>query len=100
MLGLMSDMRSARKNKLYRLWSVPLLLAGVWYLVRAAESGQLKFGLLGLGMLLGGTFALRHNLLDISSSGVDPRRVGPGWVSLLVLAVLLILSAAVVSVTA
>jgi len=96
----MSDMRSARKNKLYRLWSVPLLLLGAWYLVRAAESGQFRFGLLGLGMLLGGTFALRHNLLDISPKEVDPRQLGLGWVSLLVLAVLLILSAEVVSVTA
>jgi hypothetical protein len=93
-------MRSTRKYKLYRLWSVPLLLVGAWYLVRAAESGQLKFGLLGLGMLLGGTFALRHDLLDTSPSGLDLRQVGLGWVSLLVLAVLLILSAAVVSVIA
>jgi hypothetical protein len=42
----------------------------------------------------------RHNLLDLSPNALDVRQVGTGWVTLLVLAVLLILSAAAVSIAA
>ncbi|WP_374602220.1 hypothetical protein [Arenimonas sp.] len=94
----MSDMRSTQTSKLHRLWALPLLGFGAWFLGRGAESGQLNFGLLGVGMLLGGVFALRHNLLDLSPAGLDPRQVGFGWVSLLLLAVLLVLAAAAVSI--
>ncbi|TCZ77610.1 hypothetical protein [Lysobacter sp. N42] len=96
----MSDTRSTRPKRWYRLWSLPLLIGGLLYLTRALSMEHLPFGLLGTGMLLGSIFAFRHNLLDGSPSSVDPRHVGLGWVALLAMSVLLVLAAAVVSVAA
>lgn len=93
----MSDIRNASKHRWYRLWAVPLFAGGALHLIRAVDTEQMRFGLLGAGMVLGGIFALRHDLLDASPAGLDLRRIGFGWVALLVAGVLLVLSAAAVS---
>ena len=85
---------------MYRIWSLPFLIGGMLYLARAASSGHVPFWLLGAGMVLGGVFAFRHNLLDISPKGLDVRSIGLGWVALLGASVLLVLGAAVVTLSA
>ena len=82
------------KAKRFRLWSVLLLLGAARFLSLAAATGELHHTLMGVGMVLAAIFAFRHDLLDISPSGLDSRRVGRGWLALLASAALLMLAAA------
>lgn len=89
-------MSRTHQSKLYRLWSVPLLLGGVLLLLDGFNNGALHHLLFGAGMLLMGAFAFRHNLFDISSKALDPTQFGRTSVALLVVGVLLALAAAAV----
>ena len=82
------------QGKHFRLWSALLLLGAARFLSLAAATGALRDTLMGAGMMLAAIFAFRHDLLDISPGGLDPRRVGRGWLALLASAVVLMLMAA------
>ena len=82
---------------MFRLWAVPLLLPGIALLFGILGTRSTSHLLLGTGMLLSGLFALRHNLLDLSPTGLSPQKIGYGWVALLLASVLLILTAAILS---
>jgi hypothetical protein len=92
----MSNITTSRNRKLYRLWAVPLFSGGLLFLARAADGRLLQHALFGIGMLLAGAFALRHDLLDVSPRGLDPRQIGLGWVAVLIASVSLVLAAAAI----
>ncbi|MBW8368895.1 MAG: hypothetical protein K0M70_13680 [Arenimonas sp.] len=93
----MSTMDSNQDSKSFRWWSAPLLLMGAGLLTGAVGTGSTHHLLLGSGALLGGVFAFRHNLMDLSPKGLDPNEVGVGWLALLAASGLLVLAAAIVS---
>lgn len=97
MAELVAYKHLVERHHLYRLWSIPLLTIGVWNLIRAMESGKLALGLFGIGMMLAGVFAFRHDLMDISPSGLDPRQLGYVWSALLMLGFLLMVSSVLVT---
>ena len=92
----MTNISTTRNKHLYRLWAVPLFAAGLFFLAKAADGSLLQHALLGIGMLLAGAFALRHDLLDLSPRGLDPRQIGLGWVAVLIASVFFVLAAAAV----
>lgn len=93
----MSTMESNPNSKSFRWWSAPLLLMGAGFLTGAVGMGSTHHLLLGGGALLGGIFAFRHNLMDLSPKALDPNEIGVGWMVLLAVSGLLILAAAIVS---
>ncbi len=82
---------------MFRLWAIPLLLTGIAFLTGILGTDSTSSMLLGTGMVLGGLFALRHNLLEISPSRLTQQRAGFIWIALLIVSVLLILSSAIIS---
>lgn len=84
----------------YRLRALLAFAAGIYILAHAWGSSSLHHALLGAGILLASVFAFRHNLLDISPRGLDPKNIGRPWLAVLGTSVLLILAAAVVAITA
>jgi len=93
----MTNISDTSNIKTYRLWALPGLVAGIYFLAKAWSDGSLQHGLLGAGLVLAGIFALRHNLRDISPSGLDPKQLGGLWIAILCASVLLVLAAAAVA---
>jgi len=93
----MTNIGGTSNRKIYRLWALPGFVVAIYLLAKAWGDGSLQHGLLGAGLVLGGIFAFRHNLLDISPSGLDPKQLGGLWSAILWASVLLILAAAAVT---
>ena len=93
----MSNITDKLTNQRFRLWALPLLLGSGFVLTKGLGTESTHHLLLGVGMLLGGLFALRHNLSDTSPSGLDPRRIGALWFAMLLASVTLILAAVVMA---
>jgi len=93
----MSNITDRPSSLRSRLWALPLLLGGGLGLIKGWGAESIHHLLLGVGMLLGGLFALRHSLSDASPSGLDPKRIGALWLAILFASVLLVLSAVVVA---
>lgn len=81
-----------------RLVSVLVLVCSGVLLTIGAADHRLPIVLLGCGMLLGGIFGLRHNLLDVSDRALDPDLIGRPWLALLATAGLLILASLMLSI--
>jgi hypothetical protein len=96
----MTNIVETSNFKRYRLWALPGLIAGFYFLAKAWSGSSLQLGLLGAGLALSGIFALRHDLRDISPSGLDPKQLGVVWIAILCASVLLILAAAAVALSA
>lgn len=84
----------------HRLFSLPAFAAALYFLLKAWNASSLQHGLLGVGLLLAGAFAFRHNLLDTSARANSAKNIGLPWMAVLFVSVLLILGAAVVAIAA
>ena len=93
----MSNITANSINWRSRLWALPLLLGSGFNLARGLDTESTPHLVLSVGMLLGGLFALRHNLSDTTPSGLDPKRIGALWLAMLLASVLLVLAAAVMA---
>ena len=93
----MPKITSNSNKQLFRLWSLPGLIGGIYFLIKASGTGATHHALLGVGLLLASLFALRHNILDISPKGLDPKNIGVVWLAILGASVLLVLAAAFIA---
>jgi hypothetical protein len=78
-LELMRNGTDSSSKQLFRLWSLPGLIGGVCLLIEAWQTDATHRALPGVGLLLGSLFALRHNLVDLSAQGTDPKNIGAVW---------------------
>lgn len=96
----MSGATRNQASRLHRLWAIPLVAIGGLRLFEGIQGALPHHVLLDAGMLLGGLFALRHNLMDLSPAALNAKRIGHVGVALLLLAVVLVLAGLAVALMA